>query len=77
MEMNCGNCKYFWADNIQVCRRNPPQGKMDIIPNKLVGAPPTVQKISFFPPVNSNMWCGQHELSEHKETNDAQSLKIN
>jgi len=64
--MNCGNCKHFWALE-KVCRRHPPQGFMRSTPSTVVGVASTIHKISFFPPVNIEMVCGEHEL----ETNNA------
>ena len=66
--MNCGNCKHFWAKQ-EVCRRNPPQGLMSITPAKLAGAPPIRAALSFYPPVNQEMVCGEHE-----EISDADSI---
>lgn len=62
-ENTCGQCKHFWhaETNEECCRRNPPQGMMQITPAKLHGAPPQVNKLSFYPPVNVNMSCGEFE----------------
>ena len=68
--MNCGNCKHFWATE-KVCRRYPPQGFMQIIPSTVVGATPTINKISFFPPVNTKMVCGEHETYDAKAEGEA------
>jgi hypothetical protein len=64
--MTCGKCKHAYDsdDDGIVCRRNPPQGLMSVTPSKLAGAPPTITKISFYPPVNKDMGCGEYQAAD-------------
>lgn len=62
----CETCKHYYAadKNEECCRLNPPQGLMQVIAAKFVGGTPTVNKMSFYPPVNKDMTCGQHDPAQ-------------
>lgn len=63
-DTTCGTCKFYCRlqGKEGQCRFAPPQGGYHTAVNKLNNQPVPLP-FSFWPPVQSDQWCGRFELS--------------
>lgn len=58
---NCGGCEFSFkvAQQQYVCRRYPPIGQIAQSHGPVIGAAPRQAYVSFFPPIQVPMTCGE------------------
>ncbi len=65
---NCGGCEFSLKIGLKqlVCRRYPPIGKIAQTHGGVIGTQPRQAYVSFYPPIQLPMWCGEWKATTKK-----------
>jgi hypothetical protein len=71
VRIECGSCIHYLEQSEKKgsCVRNPPI-PFPFVQGSVVGGKPHISLMSFFPPVDTGMICGEFEINTDESSND-------